>query len=117
MAIVSTSRYCKGYCVDREDLIAAERRAKEEGLTFEFVAVNNGLHGWTVYPTEADAKILDQLQEASVEHHYEFLEKMAKWPEPGERVVRKSFPQRHPNLPLVIAICALIGSIIAPLLR
>lgn len=34
-----------------------------------------------------------------------------------QRRNRKSFPQRHPNLPLVLAICALIGSIIAPLLR
>ena len=39
-------------------------------------------------------------------------------PEPETReAVKKSFPARHPNLPLVLAICALIGSIIAPLLR
>lgn len=29
----------------------------------------------------------------------------------------KGFPERHPNLPLVVAVIALIGSIIAPLLR
>lgn len=116
MMIRVSSSGVKSYTVTAVMLGIIEAKAKSQNKQFEYVAVyNSEADAWDVYPTEIDPDITERLQSSGIVLHLSQARSLARSQDMAEN--KKSFLERHPYMPIAIAIGALIGSIIAPLLR